>query len=99
MALPGKETGVRQQVYLPVHRVVRYTGSLWAKHVERPGGARSFAAQRATAPATVLARAPLALAGGDWASYEFALELPAGRGGAAGAGGFRHRPAETKRAC
>src|ERR1700730_2969118 len=33
MALPGKQTGVRQQVYLPVHRTSRYTGSLYAKHV------------------------------------------------------------------
>ena len=36
MALPGKQTGVRQQVFLPVHRVLRYTGSLWAKSVSGP---------------------------------------------------------------
>ncbi len=33
MALPAKETGVRQQVYLPVHRTLRYMGSLYAKPV------------------------------------------------------------------
>lgn len=33
MALPDKETGVRQQVYLPVHRTRRYTGSLYAKQL------------------------------------------------------------------
>ena len=34
MALPGVETGVRQEVFLPVHRVARYTGSLYVKAVE-----------------------------------------------------------------
>src|SRR3981189_1467370 len=35
MALPGKQTGIRQQVYLPVHRELRYTGSLYAKPLSR----------------------------------------------------------------
>ena len=33
MGLPGNETGVRQAIYPPVHRVLRYTGSIWAKPV------------------------------------------------------------------
>ena len=36
MALPGKETGVRQTVYLPVHRVLQYNGSIYVKHVSGP---------------------------------------------------------------
>jgi len=33
MALPGKQTGVRQEVYLPVHRTLKYLGSVYAKPV------------------------------------------------------------------
>jgi len=32
MGLPDKKVGVRQKVYLPVHRTLHYTGSLYAKH-------------------------------------------------------------------
>src|SRR5438477_11677968 len=34
--VPGSETGIKQQVFLPVHRELRYKGSLYAK---RLGGA------------------------------------------------------------
>ena len=37
MALPEKQTGIRQKVYLPVHRVLRYQGSVYIKHVSGPG--------------------------------------------------------------
>src|SRR5690349_6037439 len=33
MALPDQETGVRQSVYLPIHRVAKYTGSVYLKLV------------------------------------------------------------------
>lgn len=33
IGVPGRETGVRQTVYLPVHRVLRFEGSLFAKHL------------------------------------------------------------------
>jgi len=36
MGLPSGETGIRQQIYLPVHRVLRYTGSFHARHVSGP---------------------------------------------------------------
>jgi len=36
MGLPEKQTGVRQEVYLPAHRVLRYTGSIYAKPVSGP---------------------------------------------------------------
>ena len=39
MALPGKETGVRQKVYLPVRRELIYHASVFAKYV---GGPRSL---------------------------------------------------------
>ncbi len=32
MSLPEKQVGIRQQVYLPVHRILRYGRSLYAKY-------------------------------------------------------------------
>jgi alpha-L-arabinofuranosidase len=37
MALPDKQTGIRQKVYLPVHRVSHYIGSVYLKPVSGPG--------------------------------------------------------------
>jgi alpha-N-arabinofuranosidase len=33
IALPAGETGIRQRIYLPVHRTLAYEGSLWIKHL------------------------------------------------------------------
>ena len=75
MSLPGNETGVRQQVFLPVHRVLRYDGSLYAKHLSGP--AEVFVSlRRRNHPDDVLARSVIKLAGEDWARYQFALEFP-----------------------
>ncbi len=78
MALPGRETGVRQEVYLPVHRVLRYTGSVWAKHVSGPA-AIEISLRARNHPETVLARQQFALAGTEWRKYEFTLAVPDGR--------------------
>jgi alpha-N-arabinofuranosidase len=77
MALPGMQTGVRQQVYLPVHRVLRYTGSLYAKPVSGPKEIE-VSLRRRNKPAEVLARHSLKLSGKDWVRLEFALELKNG---------------------
>ena len=77
MALPSRETGVRQQVYLPVHRIERYTGSLWVKHAEGPA-ALDVSLRRRNRAGEMLARAPLALQGRGWRRYEFAFELKPG---------------------
>jgi alpha-N-arabinofuranosidase len=74
MALPGKQTGIRQQVYLPVHRELRYTGSLYAKPL---GGATKVevSLRRGNRPDDVLAKQVLTLAPGGWIRLEFSLEL------------------------
>ncbi len=77
MALPGKPTGVRQAVYLPVHRVLRYTGSVWVKHLDGPRETEVSLRRRHRADA-VLARQAIALSGDGWKRYEFALELERG---------------------
>jgi alpha-L-arabinofuranosidase len=74
MALPGKQTGVRQEVYLPVRRVRRYAGSIWAKQVSGPARLE-ISLRRRNRPDAVLARAAIDLSPGEWRRYEFALEL------------------------
>ncbi len=77
MALPGKQTGVRQQVYLPVHRTLRYNGSLYVKPVS---GSREVevSLRKRNNPDQVFAKALLRLTSSVWTRYEFALELPKG---------------------
>ncbi len=78
MGLPGKQTGVRQAIYPPAHRVLRYTGSVWAKPVS--GGRRiEVSLRRHDRPDEVLARAPIELTSGGWKHYEYALELAKGQ--------------------
>jgi alpha-N-arabinofuranosidase len=77
MALPGKQTGVRQEVFLPVHRVLKYQASLYAKPVS--GGKEiEISLRKRSQPGQVLARAPIRLTSNGWARYETALELPKG---------------------
>ncbi len=78
MGLPSGETGIRQQVYLPVHRVLRYTGSFYARHVSGPPEV-DVSVRRRNRSDAVLAKAAVPLSGGGWARYEFALALPAGQ--------------------
>jgi alpha-N-arabinofuranosidase len=78
MGLPGKQTGVRQAIYPPVHRVLRYTGSIWAKPVS--GGRRiEVSLRRHNRPDEVLAKAPIELTASGWQRYEYALELAKGQ--------------------
>ena len=78
MALPGKQSGVRQQVYLPVHRVLRYTGSFYARHLSGPAEV-GVSLRRRNQLESTLARAGVQLTGSGWARYEFALELERGQ--------------------
>ncbi len=75
MALPHKQTGVRQEVYLPVHRILRYTGALYAKPVS---GERELevSLRRRNRPDEVLAREGVRLTSDGWTRYEYTLELP-----------------------
>ena len=78
MALPTAETGVRQQVYLPVHRTLAYTGSLYAKHVSGPAQL-TVSLRRRNKAAETFASATIVLSGREWTRHEFALSLPAGK--------------------
>jgi alpha-L-arabinofuranosidase len=80
MSLPGKETGVRQTVYLPVHRVLRYNGSIYIKHLTPPAEVE-ISLRRHDHPENVLAR--VSVAAGEkaqsWSRHEFKLALTAGQ--------------------
>ena len=77
MALPGKQTGVRQEIYLPVHRTLRYTGSLYAKPVS--GGKEiEVSLRKRNQPEQVISRASLRCTSDAWTRYEFSLEVPKG---------------------
>ncbi len=77
MSLPGKDVGVLQRVYLPVHRELRYTGSLWMKHV-RGNDRVTVSLMRHDHPEQVLAHAEMNAPGDAWKKYSFTLELKAG---------------------
>jgi alpha-N-arabinofuranosidase len=77
MAMPGKQSGVRQMVYLPVHRELRYNGSLYAKHVSGPAEIE-VSLRRRNHPEAVLARQTIRVAGNAWAKRDFTLELAKG---------------------
>ena len=78
MSLPGKEVGVREQVFLPVQRQLAYTGSVWLKHVRGPG-AVSVSLRRSAHPEQTLVSVTLDAAATAWTKYPFQLTLPAGQ--------------------
>jgi len=74
MGLPDKETGVRQKVYLPVHRTLRYVGRLSAKVLSGPV-TLSVSIRRRNHIDEILAETSLKLSESDWSSYPFELNL------------------------
>lgn len=75
MGLPEKQVGVRQLVYLPVHRTRRYTGSLYVKPVSSAKTIEVSFRHR-NHPDQVMAKRSISLSTKDWNRYEFSLELP-----------------------
>ncbi|HLH33214.1 MAG TPA: alpha-L-arabinofuranosidase C-terminal domain-containing protein [Alloacidobacterium sp.] len=75
--VPGQSTGIRQKVYLPVHRTLEYKGSLYARHLSGPAGVTVSLRQHDGSD--VLATAKLNASSDDWAKYEFDFHVPAGK--------------------
>jgi alpha-N-arabinofuranosidase len=77
IGIPGQETGIRQKVYLPVHRELKYEGSFFAKHLE---GASTLTLQiRRLDSHEVIASTSVAVTATDWTRYPFTLEVPEGK--------------------
>jgi len=78
MSLPGKEVGIRQMVYLPVHRELAYTGSIWLKHRQGPTNV-TVSLRRHGHKDEVLAEQTLDAAATVWTKYSFQLTLKPGQ--------------------
>jgi len=77
MGLPKEDVGIEQRVYLPVHRVLSYKVSLYAKHVAGPS---TLSVQfRDTASAAVLSSASVEATSAQWTKYSATLELKRGQ--------------------
>jgi alpha-N-arabinofuranosidase len=76
MALPDKQTGIRQKVYLPVYRILHYIGSVYLKPVSGPGQVEVSLRERNNAD-HVFDRRELRVDGMGWKRYEFAFDVPA----------------------
>ena len=77
MGLPNAEVGILQRVYLPVHRELDYTGSLWVRHL-RGDSAITVSLRAHDHPETVLAKASLNAPSDAWTKLPFHLVLPRG---------------------
>ena len=78
MSLPGKEVGILQRVYLPVHRELAYNGSLWLKHVRGPSVV-SISIRRHAHPDQTLASTSVEASASTWTRYPFTLTLQPGQ--------------------
>lgn len=76
MALP-EETGIRQRIYLPVHRTRVFEGSLWIKHLSG-AAAVSVSIRKRNESDRILADARLDAANPEWTRYTFTLKLKPG---------------------
>ncbi len=74
LGIPGKATGITQRVYLPAHRTLSYSGSLYARHLAGPAELTVMLRRRDDLT-KVLAQAVINAPGAEWTKYPFKLEL------------------------
>lgn len=75
--VPGEATGIKQKVYLPIHRTLSYTGSLYARHLS--GATHIVVGLRLRNQSEVLAAQKIEAANTTWTKYSFKLEVPQGK--------------------
>ena len=73
--VPGHETGIKQKVFLPVHRELRYDGSIYAKHLTGPNTLR-ISLRRRNRPQEMLGEATVQARAPEWQKYAFTLNIP-----------------------
>lgn len=73
---PQQLTGIMQKVYLPVHGVLGYKVSFYARHITGPSGINVSFRDRMSGK--VLAEAHSDAAAPEWKKYEATLRLSAG---------------------
>ena len=75
--VPGEPTGIKQKVYLPIHRTRDYQGSFYAKHIS--GDSELTIAIRVRDLGEVLASQQVKVADAAWTKYTFAFQVPEGK--------------------
>ena len=73
-AVPAEPTGIRQKVYLPIHRTLSYEGSFYAKHLS--GADTVTIALHIRDQAGALASQDIHVSGPEWKKYTFSLQVP-----------------------
>ncbi len=73
----GEPTGIKQRVYLPIHRTRDYTGSFYAKHLS--GDTSVTIALRVRNQDEVLASQQIPVADSSWTKYTYTLQVPDGQ--------------------
>jgi alpha-L-arabinofuranosidase len=76
-AIPGKPTGIRQEVFLPIQRTRSYAGSFYARHLS--GDAEVTLELRLHGQAEPLASAQIHVEAAGWTKYRFKLDVPEGK--------------------
>jgi alpha-N-arabinofuranosidase len=77
MGLPNEEVGMRQRIYLPVHRILTYRGSIFVKHQSGPVKVYISLRKRDNAE-LVFADTTIDAASQEWTKYQFELTLKPG---------------------
>ncbi len=76
-AVPGKTTGIKQKIYLPIHRTPDYVGSFYARHLS--GNTTILVALCLREQDTILASQQIEAADSAWKKYTFTLHVPEGK--------------------
>ena len=76
--VPHKQTGIKQQVFLPVHRELRYNGSIYVKHLSGPS-ALDISLRKRDVSEQIFTHVRIEATAATWQKYTFTLELPADR--------------------
>lgn len=77
IGVPGQPTGIKQRVYLPVHRTREYVGSFYARHCSGESGIT--VALRVRNSSDVLVSQQIGVSEPSWKKYSFSLRVPEGK--------------------
>ena len=86
LRVPGESTGIKQRVYLPVHRTLDYEGSFYARHLGGQTGV--IVALRMRDQDEVLTSQQIDVADESWKKFTFTLHVPEGKAASTRPRGF-----------
>ncbi|HZS55233.1 MAG TPA: alpha-L-arabinofuranosidase C-terminal domain-containing protein [Bryobacteraceae bacterium] len=76
--LPGRATGIRQQIFLPTYRQLTYNGNIYVKHLSGKNRLQILVTKRHN-PEEVLGQSAIDAAASEWTKYPFTIELKPGQ--------------------